>query len=438
MRARRRRRGRWGPGGRGYGPGRGVSRSHGRIGPTDRSGGGGRRRWGGDGGRRIRRGRHACPQVPRGSKRLRRSGWRAPPPRVPLPSGPALLEEGGEVAPVRWQGSDLPASRRTIARAPVGSAVPGGCREKGDRGSESDGRRSSRRGGSPPRGAPRWARGRWAAPARPPRAFKPAPVHPRMDAAEPSRAAEHLGRADARWASLIQTVGLRGIPRARSGFPGLARSIIFQQISGAAGNAIWRRVVAAGGRRSLPPAAWFLAATPETLRAAGLSPQKIGYLKDLAARVVDGRLRLPPLKELPDAEVVRALTEVRGIGPWTAQMYLLFRLGRPDVLPTGDLGLRKALQQMHGLRRLPSERQVERMGRAWAPYRSYATYYLWRSLEQPPRAPPRPRKRAPTAASNRSANPRRRPPRAPRGGGATDRKRRRSRPRGGRPSAPPG
>ncbi len=154
MRARRRRRGRWGPGGRGYGPGRGVSRSHGRIGPTDRSGGGGRRRWGGDGGRRIRRGRHAHQQVPRGPTRLRRSGWRGPPPRVPLPSGPALLEEGGEVAPVRWQGSDLPASRRTIARAPVGSAVPGGCREKGDRGSESDGRRSSRRGGDLRLGAP--------------------------------------------------------------------------------------------------------------------------------------------------------------------------------------------------------------------------------------------------------------------------------------------
>ena len=358
--------------------------------------------------------------------------------RLGAASGPgrhSSRKGGGRT--VWWQGSDLPASRRTFARAPVGSAVPGGCREKGDPGSVSGVRRSGR-GGVSASGRPRWARGRWVAPAHPPRAFKSAPVHPRMDAAEPSRAAEHLGRADARWATLIQTVGLRRIPRARSGFPGLARSIIFQQISGAAGNAIWRRVVIAGGRRSLPPAAWFLAATPETLRAAGLSPQKIGYLKDLAARVVDGRLRLPPLRELPDAEVVRALTEVRGIGPWTAQMYLLFRLGRPDVLPTGDLGLRKALQQMHGLRRLPSERQVERMGRAWAPYRSYATYYLWRSLERPPRAPPRPRKRAPTAASNRSANPRRRPPRAPRGRGATDRKRRRSRPRGGRPSAPPG
>lgn len=265
-----------------------------------------------------------------------------------------------------------------------------------------------------------------------------APVPARVDAAEPVRAAEHLGGVDPRWASLIRAVGLRSIPKARSGFPGLARSIIFQQISGAAGTAIWRRVVAAGGRRSLPPAGWFLTAAPGTLRAAGLSPQKIGYLKDLAARVADGRLRLPLLKDLPDAEVLQALTEVRGIGPWTAQMYLLFRLGRPDILPTGDLGVRKALQQMHGLRRLPSEEEVARMGRAWAPYRSYATYYLWRSLERPPIKSPRPGGRAPTGASNRTANPRRRPPPAPRGGGATGRKRRRSRSRGGRPSAPPG
>ncbi|MHB8351959.1 MAG: DNA-3-methyladenine glycosylase family protein [Thermoplasmata archaeon] len=259
-----------------------------------------------------------------------------------------------------------------------------------------------------------------------------------MEQDEGTRAADHLRRVDPRLGAVIQWVGPRTIPRSASGFPGLARAIIFQQISGAAGEAIWRRVLAAGGRGRLPPAGWFLETPVLTLRAAGLSPQKIGYLKDLAGRLTDGRLRLAPLRHLPDEDVVGALTEVRGIGRWTAQMYLLFRLGRPDILPTGDLGLRKALQNLMALRELPSEGTVDRIGRLWSPFRSYATYYLWRSLEVD--APPRNvnRRRAPSATSRRTANPRARRQISPRGVAAGVRRRRPSRARDSRPTAPRG
>lgn len=252
---------------------------------------------------------------------------------------------------------------------------------------------------------------------------------------EAARAAYHLGRVDPRLRVVIRRVGRRGIPRSVSGFPGLARSIIFQQISGAAGEAIWRRVVAAGGRGGFPPTEWFVDTPTERLRAAGLSPQKIGYLKDLAARLTDGRLKLARLPRVPDEEVVRLLTEVRGIGRWTAQMYLLFRLGRPDVLPSADLGLRKAVQKLLELRELPSEQTVDRIGRRWSPFRSYATYYLWRSLEveQAPREAS-----TPTAASRRTANPRGRRPTAPRGEASAGRRRRPSIGLGSRPTAPRG
>ena len=122
----------------------------------------------------------------------------------------------------------------------------------------------------------------------------------------------------------------------------------------------------------------------EVLRAAGVSPQKMRYLHDLAAHVVEGRLDLRRLSRRTDAEVLDELTAVRGIGVWTAQMYLIFSLHRPDVIPSGDLGVRKAVGKAWGYRIVPAPKTVERHARRWTPYRSHAAYYLWRSLENRP------------------------------------------------------
>lgn len=189
-----------------------------------------------------------------------------------------------------------------------------------------------------------------------------------------------LSRADPVLARMIQTVGPQELPSRGAGFPVLAQAILFQQISGAAGAAILRRLRAAHGGPGFPPAEWFRQTPTAVLRAAGVSPQKIGYLRDLAARVADGRLDLRKLAGCPDAEAIAHLTEVRGIGVWTAQMYLIFSLHRPDVLPSEDLGIRKAVGRGWEYRSLPAVRTVERLGRRWSPFRSHAAFYLWRSL----------------------------------------------------------
>jgi DNA-3-methyladenine glycosylase II len=205
-----------------------------------------------------------------------------------------------------------------------------------------------------------------------------------MPRTDPRLAGEFLSARDPYLASVIRRVGVRSPPRRPGGFRALARSIIYQQISGSAGAAIVRRLERASGTQEFPEPGWFRSSSTERLRAAGLSPQKIGYLRDLARRVEGGELDLPSLARLPDEAVVEKLTEVHGIGRWTAQMYLLFYLGRPDVWPVGDLGIRKAVQRMRGMQALPSDRTMERVGRPWSPYRSHAAYYLWRSLEHSP------------------------------------------------------
>ncbi|MCI4334667.1 MAG: DNA-3-methyladenine glycosylase 2 family protein [Thermoplasmata archaeon] len=197
----------------------------------------------------------------------------------------------------------------------------------------------------------------------------------------PADIARELRAADPVLGQVIRRVGVQAPPQSPGGFPALLRAIVFQQISGAAGASILRRVRAEYGGGRTPPARWFLEIPVERLRSAGLSPQKVGYVRDLAGQVASGELRFPELRRRPDAEVLERLTEVRGIGEWTAQMYLLFHLGRPDVLPTGDLGLRKAVQRVYRRRSLPKPDVVERIGRRWSPWRSHATFYLWRSLE---------------------------------------------------------
>ncbi len=192
-----------------------------------------------------------------------------------------------------------------------------------------------------------------------------------------------------------------------SHFDHILRAIVYQQLSGRAAATIHGRVVALF--EGTPSAAGLLAATDEQLRSAGLSRQKIGYLRDLAQRVDTGDLPVDRLHELADDDVIAALTRVKGIGRWTAHMFLMFRLGRPDVLPDLDLGIRKAIQLAYRLRRMPNSDRVLAIGAAWAPHRTIASWYLWRSLEQPAaRAMPKTRRtRKASSAPAKKMQPRR-------------------------------
>jgi 3-methyladenine DNA glycosylase/8-oxoguanine DNA glycosylase len=162
-------------------------------------------------------------------------------------------------------------------------------------------------------------------------------------------------------------------------FAALVEAILYQQITGRAAQTIHGRLIALLGRKPPRPED-FHAATDEALRGCGLSRQKIRYMRDLVARTQDG-LPLGRLSRLSDEAVIEALTSVMGIGRWTAEMYLMFRLGRPDVLPVSDYGIRKAMQKAYGWRSLPKPDRMRRTAEAWRPYRSVACWYLWRSLE---------------------------------------------------------
>jgi DNA-3-methyladenine glycosylase II len=161
-------------------------------------------------------------------------------------------------------------------------------------------------------------------------------------------------------------------------FRSLARGIVGQQIAGRAAEAIFGRLQALIGDRD--PAAAIAAASDEELRAVGLSGNKMAALRDLAARTLDGRLQLDTMKRLSDDEARAQLTAVRGIGEWTADLFLLAQLGRPDILPVGDLGVRKAIQMAYGLDKMPTEKEARAIGERWRPNRSLATAYLYSSL----------------------------------------------------------
>lgn len=174
-----------------------------------------------------------------------------------------------------------------------------------------------------------------------------------------------------------------GIRPNRFYFQTLLRSIVGQQLSGAAADTIWTRVRRRFADSRFPRPEAILATADEDLRALGLSRAKVASVKDLAAHVLDGRLDLHHLSRLSDDEVVEALVAVRGIGEWTAHMFMMFSLFRLDVLPTGDLGIRKGFQQLYGLSALPSPDQMRAIAaaRGWTPYRSVACWYLWRLLD---------------------------------------------------------
>lgn len=194
------------------------------------------------------------------------------------------------------------------------------------------------------------------------------------------QALDHLRAADPVLSVIIEQVGPYGIEFLAPGFEALVKAIVLQQISGKAASAIFARLVAAAGGLPLTPEAVLKLRTPK-LRAAGLSQRKIEYIRDVARRIVTGKLDMPALAALPDEDVLRELTAIRGIGPWTVHMFLIFALRRLDVMPSGDLGIRAAVRKVYGLERLPTPAEVDHMAHKWRPYCTVASWYLWRSLE---------------------------------------------------------
>jgi DNA-3-methyladenine glycosylase II len=195
---------------------------------------------------------------------------------------------------------------------------------------------------------------------------------------DPVHARRHLARRDPVLKRLIAAVGPCTLRHEPDGFAALSRSIISQQISTKAAASIHARLLDALGRRGLRPKA-LLALSDEQLRAAGLSASKVRSLRDLADKVHTRAVPMRKMPEMEDEEVIAALLPVRGIGRWTAQMFLIFSLGRPDVLPVDDLGLRAGVRQAYELADLPDRAALTEMAEPWRPYRSVATWYFWRS-----------------------------------------------------------
>jgi DNA-3-methyladenine glycosylase II len=192
----------------------------------------------------------------------------------------------------------------------------------------------------------------------------------------------HLRRVDPVLGEIISRVRRAPPPPRRAGthYDALVRAIVYQQLSGKAAGTIHRRFCELyPGKR--PRAELVLATSDDALRGAGLSRQKIGYLRDLSARVADGSLPLAHLGRLSDDAIMEHLIQVKGIGRWTVQMFLMFRLGRPDVLAELDLGIQNALQRAYGLKKRPTPKEVMRLGEKWRPHATTACWYLWRSLE---------------------------------------------------------
>ena len=162
-------------------------------------------------------------------------------------------------------------------------------------------------------------------------------------------------------------------------FSSLAEAILYQQLNGKAAATIYKRFTALAGEP--PTSEGILKLSDEQLRSVGLSKQKSAYLRDLAAKTASGLLDFSRLAELSDEEVIKHLTQVKGIGVWTAHMFLMFSLRRPNILPTGDYGVQMALKKHYRKRNLPKPKDMERIARAWEPYRSVACWYMWRSLD---------------------------------------------------------
>jgi|SRR5579872_3748052 len=193
------------------------------------------------------------------------------------------------------------------------------------------------------------------------------------------KALNHLKAADPVLRAIIERVGPFRMEYGPAEFSSLAEAIVYQQLNGKAAATIFSRFAELAGDPLTPEG--ILKLSDEQLRGVGLSKQKSAYLKDLAAKTASGELDFARLPDLPDEEVIEHLTQVKGIGVWTAHMFLIFSLRRLNVLPTGDYGVQMAVKKHYRKRKLPKPKDMEKIARAWEPYRSVACWYMWRSLD---------------------------------------------------------
>jgi DNA-3-methyladenine glycosylase II len=193
------------------------------------------------------------------------------------------------------------------------------------------------------------------------------------------KAVNHLKKSDPVLRAIIERVGPCRMEFGLPEFCSLAEAIVYQQLNGKAAVTIFKRFAALAGEPLTPDGILKLSAAQ--LRSVGLSKQKSAYLKDLATKTAAGLLDFGRLTELTDEEVIRHLTQVKGIGVWTAHMFLMFSLRRPNVLPTGDYGVQMAIRKHYRKRKLPKPQDMEKIAKAWEPYRSVACWYMWRSLD---------------------------------------------------------
>jgi DNA-3-methyladenine glycosylase II len=219
-------------------------------------------------------------------------------------------------------------------------------------------------------------------------ATRPAGAHARKQAASWTADDRALMRADKVLRRVMEERGPIDPAIDRRGsrpdpWEALARAIVGQQLSTKAARSIWEKLQGQFGCETPDPKS-LLRKRPQTLRKAGLSSAKVEFLRDLARRVADGTLDLARLRDLPDEDVIAELLEVKGIGRWTGEMFLIFHLARPDVVSTGDLGIRRAVQIAYGMDDLPGPEELERIADEWRPHRTLACLYLWRSLDNTP------------------------------------------------------
>ncbi len=226
----------------------------------------------------------------------------------------------------------------------------------------------------------------------------------------------HLKKCDPVMASIIARIGPYKFERRPATFEAMARAIVFQQLAGAAARTIYQRLQNAcelavhgqdterslyGGFAITPESV--LALTEEQMRACGLSRQKLGYLRDLAHKSISREVDFASLPAMSDDEVIAHLTRVKGVGVWSAQMFLIFALGRLDVMPTVDLGINMAICRHYRKRKIPKPKQILKFAEKWKPYRSLACWYLWRSADQREPKPPSPKRRPQRTPRNTTA-----------------------------------
>jgi DNA-3-methyladenine glycosylase II len=192
-------------------------------------------------------------------------------------------------------------------------------------------------------------------------------------------AIQYLCKVDSNLEKIIKIVGKYSINIRNDPFQSLVESIIYQQLAGRAANAIYNRFINYYNNKQITPAR-ILNSPNDNLKKVGLSNRKIDYLKNLASHVYDGRINLEELPKMNDEEIINKLVNVKGIGRWTSEMFLIFSLGRQDILPVTDLGVRKAIQKVYSLSELPKPNIMMEIAKPWRPYRSIATWYLWKSL----------------------------------------------------------